>query len=105
MSSAIANRLKKILNNIIYQDRKGFIFGRYIGENIRLIYGILFETKQRNMPGLLLSIDFKQPFDSTFWKFIHKVSDYYNFGRSFKNGLIFFPNRCRIMYHTKWFHI
>ena len=87
MSSAIANRLIKVLNNIIYQDQKGFNSGRNIGENIRLIYDILFETKQQNMSGLLLSIDFKQAFDSISWKFIHKVLDYYNFGPSFKNGL------------------
>ena len=90
MSSAIANRLKKVLNNIIYQDQKGFISGRYIGENIRLIYDILFETKQQNMPGLLLSIDFKQAFDSISWKFIHKVLDYYNFGPSFKKWIKLF---------------
>ena len=90
MSSAIANRLKNVLNNIIYQDKKGFISGRYIGENIRLIYDILFETKQHNMPGLLLSIDFKQAFDSISWKFIHKVLDYYNFGPSFKKWIKLF---------------
>ena len=90
MSSAIANRLKNVLNNIIYQDQKGFISGRYIGENIRLIYDILFETKQHNMPGLLLSIDFKQAFDSISWKFIHKVLDYYNFGPSFKKWIKLF---------------
>ena len=90
MSLAIANRLKKVLNNIIYQDQKGFISGRYIGENIRLIYDILFETKQQNMPGLLLSIDLKQAFDFISWKFINRVLDYFNFGPSFKNGLNFF---------------
>ena len=37
MSSAIANRLKKVLNKSIHQDQKGFITGRYIGENIRLV--------------------------------------------------------------------
>ena len=84
MSSAIANRLKKVLNNIIYQDQKGFISGRYIGENIKLIYDILFETKQQNMPYLLLSIYFKQAFDFISWKFIHKVLDYYNFVPSLK---------------------
>ena len=53
-----------MLDKFIYQDQKGFISGRYIGENIRLVYDILFETKQQNIPGLLLSIDFQQAFDS-----------------------------------------
>ena len=66
MSSAIANRLKTVLNKLIGPDQKGFITGRYIGENIRLVYDILFETKHQQIPGLLLSIDFQQAFDSIY---------------------------------------
>ena len=76
-----------MLNTLIHQDQKGFITSRYIGENIRLVHDILFETKQHNIPGLLLSIDFQQVFDSVSCKFIHKVSDYFNIGPSNnKNG-------------------
>lgn len=91
-SSVIANRLKSVLQNVIHQDQKGFISGRFIGENVRLIYDILFETKQENIPGLLLSIDFQQAFDSISWKFIKKTLDYYNFGPSFKKWISIFQN-------------
>ena len=37
-SGCIANRIKKILPNIISKEQTGFIKGRYIGENTRLIY-------------------------------------------------------------------
>ena len=37
MSSVIANRLKSVLDKVISNDQKGFISGRFIGENIRLI--------------------------------------------------------------------
>ena len=50
ISSVIANRIKSVLYKIISNDQKGFISGRYIGENIRTIYGILFETKQQELP-------------------------------------------------------
>lgn len=91
-SSVIANRLKSVLQNVIHQDQKGFISGRFIGENVRLIYDILFETKQENIPGLLLSIDFQQAFDSISWKFIKKTLNYYNFGPSFKKWISIFQN-------------
>ena len=45
-SSVIAARLKTVLHKLIHEDQKGFISGRFIGENIRQIYDILFETKQ-----------------------------------------------------------
>ena len=54
------------------------------------MYDILFETKQQQIPGLLLSIDFQQAFDYISWKFIHKVLDYLNFGPSIKNRIKLF---------------
>lgn len=89
-SSVIASRLKTVLQKIIHTDQKGFIAGRFIGENVRLIYDILFETKQNEIPGLLLSIDFQQAFDSVSWKFIHKTLEYFNFGPSFKKWITVF---------------
>ena len=90
MSSVIANRLKSVLDKIISDDQKWFISGRYIGENIRTIYDILFETKQQNIPGLMLSIDFQQAYDTVSWKFIEKTLDYFNFGPSIKKWIKLF---------------
>ena len=47
-SSVIANRIKTQLSSLIHEGQKGFIAGRYIGENVRLIYDVLFETKKNN---------------------------------------------------------
>ena len=91
-SSVIATRLKSVLHKVIHDDQKCFISGRCIGENIRLIYDTLFETKQQEIPGLILSIDFQQAFDSVSWKFIHKTLDYFNFGPSFKRWIGIFQN-------------
>ena len=80
------------MDKVIHEDQKGFISGRFIGENVRLIYDILFETKQQDKPGLLLSIDFQQAFDSVSWKFISKTLDYFNFGPSVKKWIKLFQN-------------
>ena len=90
--TVIANCLKTVLDNVINEDQKGFISGRFIGENIRLIYDILSETKNQDRPGLLLSIDFQQAFESISWKLIFKTLDYFKFRPSFKSWIRLFQN-------------
>ena len=54
-----------------------FIEGRYIGENIILIYDIMHYTESHNIPRLLLLVDFEKAFDSVSWSFIEKALDFY----------------------------
>ena len=79
-SAAIANRLKTVLPSILNTCQKGFIKGRYIGENIRLIYDLLFYTELNDIPGLLLSIDYQKAFDSISWSFLESALVFFNFG-------------------------
>ena len=69
-SGCIVERLKIILSKLISTDQTGFINGRYIGENTRLIYDIMCQTDEEDIPGLLLIIDFKKAFDSISWDLI-----------------------------------
>ena len=57
-SKAITKRLEKVLALLMNPDQTGFIKGRYIGQNISLINDILEQTKLRNIPGILLQLDF-----------------------------------------------
>ena len=62
-----------------------------------LLCVILFLCLKQNnkiqcIPGLLLSIDFQQAFDSVSWKFILKTLDYFNFGPSIKKWIKLFQN-------------
>lgn len=63
-SGCIASRIKTVLNKIISNDQTGFISGRYIGENIRLIYDLMNYTENNYIPGVLDMIDFEKAFDS-----------------------------------------
>ena len=86
-STSIANRLKKVLDKLISKEQTGFMPGRYIGENTRLIYDILNYTEKSNIPGLLLFIDFEKAFDSVSWAFIDNVLNYFNFGSSLRKWI------------------
>ena len=63
-AKSIANRLKPSLPNLINNDQTGFIKGRFIGENIRLIDSDICYAKEKNIPGLLLFLDFEKAFDT-----------------------------------------
>ena len=79
-SSCIANRIKAVLPELINEDQTGFVPGRYIGDNLRLLYDIMYYLKNENLPGLLVSIDFEKAFDSIDWGFMEKVLKYFGFG-------------------------
>ena len=45
----------------------------YSGHYLRLIYDTIAYLKEKNLPGVLLNIDFEKAFNSVDWKFILKV--------------------------------
>ena len=63
-TKAIKNRIKSVIPRLINNDQTGFLKGRFIGENIRLIDSVINYTAQQEILGLLLFIDFEKAFDS-----------------------------------------
>ena len=63
-TKALALRLKKVLPAIINNTQTGYLEGRFIGENIRLISDVLHYTADQNLEGIALFIDFEKAFDS-----------------------------------------
>ena len=82
-TKCIAKRLEKVLPYLIDGDQTGYIKGRFIGENIRLISDIIEQNKE----GMILFLDFEKAFDSLEWDFLFKVLNTMNFGPSFLNWI------------------
>ena len=72
--------MKHVLPNIISSDQMGFLKGRSIGENVRLLNSIISYSEHKNIPGLLLFVDFEKAFDTLEWTFLEKTLSFYNFG-------------------------
>lgn len=89
-SGCIANRIKGVLPSLINEDQTGFISGRYIGDNIRLIYDLINYLDMKNKPGLLLNIDFEKAFDSLDWNFMHQVLKTFGFGEDIRRWIKLF---------------
>ena len=95
-SGVIALRIKNTLQKLIHADQTGFIAGRYMGENTRLVYDVMHFTEENNIPGLLLLIDFEKAFDSVSWSFLYKVLDFFGFGNSTISLIKLFNNNARL---------
>ena len=63
-----------MLPDLINNDQTGFLKGRSIGENVRLIDRIITYAESQNIRGILLFIDFEKAFDTLEWYFIEKNS-------------------------------
>ena len=59
-----AERVQKVLKQMTNIDQKGFIKGRFIGYNIRLVQDTIEYAKMQNTTGVILFLDFKKAFDS-----------------------------------------
>lgn len=70
LTKVIAKRLEKVPPKIINPDQTGYVKGRYIGENVRLIQDIMFYTKRTNVPGIAIFLDFRKAFDSIGWEYL-----------------------------------
>ena len=82
-TKAIARRLEKVLPEIINEDQTGYVKGRFIGENIRLINDVMFHTLKANKPGIAIFLDFRKAFDTIEWEFLFKALKTFNFGSDF----------------------
>ena len=101
-AKSIANRIKKVLPKIINNDQTGFLKNRTIGENIRLIDSIIKYASTKQIPGLLLFIDFEKAFDSIEWPFIERTLKHFNFGASLVTWFKLFYTNISRLYSKQW---
>jgi len=91
LSGVLSHRLRKVLQDIISEEQKGFLSERYIGENTRLVYDIMHYLQEQHKAGVIMLVDFEKAFDSLEWCYIEKVLSVYGFGDEFKRW-------CKIIY-------
>ena len=78
-----------MLPSITNDAQTGYMEGRFIGENIRLISDILHFTARQNVEGIALFIDFVKAFDSLEWDFLRKTLDTFHLVTNSSLGLKF----------------
>ena len=79
LAKLIAERIKLVLPYLIDEDQTGFLKGRYIGQNIVIIFDIIHHTDVENIPAVMISIDFEKAFDKLEWNFVFKCLEFFKF--------------------------
>ena len=95
-SASIANRIKTVIDKLISRGQSGFISGRYIGDNTRTVNDLMQFVEEKNIPGLLLLIDFEKAYDSLSWSFMKNVLKSFNFGPSIIKWISTFYNKTQV---------
>ena len=85
LTKSIAKRLEKVLPKIINSDQTGYIKGRFIGENVRLIQDVMSHTKQEEKLGIAIFLDFRKAFDTIEWNYLRAALQTFNFGPDILN--------------------
>ena len=92
-TKVIATRIIPVLPDIITSIQTGYVKGRFIGKAVRSIIDVVDYTKEQNIPGILLFIDFEKAFDSFDWNFMLKCLNVFGFGPSLIRWIeIFYTN-------------
>ena len=83
MAHALANRLKKVIDKLIHTDQSGYIKGRNIHHNIRLIQDVIDYFEENEEEGAIIFLDFQKAFDTINYQFLFNGLLKFNFGNSF----------------------
>ena len=60
---AIANRVIKVLPNLISMTQTGYVKGRLMADAVRVVNDVMEYCNARNKKGIMLMIDFRKAFD------------------------------------------
>ena len=93
LTIALARRISNVIDRLVSGDQTGFIKGRYIGENIRLVLDLIQHTAEKKKEGLLLFCDWEKAYDSLDWEYLRAVLRRLKFEENFIKWVsLIYPN-------------
>ena len=102
LAKLLASRIAKVASTLIHADQTGFIKGRYIGENVRMVLDLLKYAENEQLPGLIVQCDYYKAYDCVEWKYINTVMESVGFGPNFLRWIqIFYPWAHASPYHAQ----
>ena len=72
-AGVLSHRLKGVINKIVSPDQSGFMKKRSALENVRLVQDVIDFCELERVPGILMSVDFKQAYDNVDHAFLFMI--------------------------------
>jgi len=83
LSAVLARRLRSVLDFLIHEDQTGFMAGRNISENTRLLLDLMSDLEEKQEGAFLISVDIHKAFDSLEWTFMERALSTFGIGSRF----------------------
>ena len=104
----LATKLSAVIKEVVYCDQTGFIKGRNIQDNLRILQDIINYTRSDGVGGILVALDFKAAFNSVEHHFFWYALRCFGFGDSFIRWvkLLYNGNELAVLnngYTSEWF--
>ena len=64
--------MQRVISKIVSKDKSGYFKERYIGNYVRLLNDLILLSKQENIPGALICLDFEKAFYTLVWDLCFK---------------------------------
>ena len=98
-AAVIADRLRKVLPELIHEDQTCGIPNRSIHENLYRLRDMINNTKQNNTNMILVGLDQEKAFDRVDRSFLKRILNRMNFGSTFKRWIevLYEGAKCQII--------
>ena len=108
IAKVLAMRLSAVVKNLIHSDQTGFLKGRNIQDNLRIIQDVVDYAQVNSIGGILVALDFKAAFNSIEHHFIWYALRCFGFGDSFIKWIKLLYNGSKLAvlnngYTSEWF--
>ena len=70
VAKILANRLKKVLHNLIDESQSAFIEGRHMLHSVVTANEVVYEANRKNKPCIVFKVDYEKAYDSVSWDFL-----------------------------------
>lgn len=79
LSKILANRLRKVLPNIISENQTAFVKGIQILDGILIENELVDKAKKKGKKTMLFKVDFEKAFDSVNWNYLQEMMQFMGF--------------------------